>query len=164
MEQGQEREGARSENDSRSLEERIQYLEDVRAAEAVLVAYARCVDEQDAAGLAALFTEEGQLCVPGAEPVTGRARIVKLYGRLLGALSASTHVVSNFETELTAPDRACVRCVLWAWEGFGSSLSFVGPENRLSFGRYVGQLVRQGGGQWQMASLTISFAGQTAKS
>lgn len=164
MKQEQEREGARRENDFRSLEERIRHLEDVRAAEAVLVAYARCVDEQDATGLAALFTEEGRLCVPGAEPVIGRARIAKLYGRLLGALSASTHVVSNFETELIAPDRACVRCVLWAWEGFGGSLSFAGPKNRLSFGRYVGQLVRQGGGQWQMTSLTISFAGQTAES
>lgn len=164
MELEQERDEARYESDFRLLEERVRRLEDMRAAEAVLVAYARCVDEQDATGLAALFTEEGRLCVPGAEPVIGRARIAKLYGRLLGALSASTHVVSNFETELIAPDRACVRCVLWAWEGFGGSLSFAGPKNRLSFGRYVGQLVRQGGGQWQMTSLTISFAGQTAES
>lgn len=161
MKQEQEREGARRENDFRLLEERVRHLEDVRAAEAVLVAYARCVDEQDATELAALFTEEGQLCVPGAEPVIGRTRIAKLYGRLLGALSASAHVVSNFETELITPDRARVRCVLWAWEGFDGSLSFAAPENRLSFGRYVGQLLRQGDGRWRMTSLTISFAGQT---
>lgn len=149
---------------SRSLEERVQRLEDLRAVEEVLVAYARCVDEGDAAGVAALFTEKGQLRVPEADPLVGRAHIAKVYGRLLGALKASTHVVSNFEACMIAPDRAFARCVLWAWEGFSGSLSFANEKNRLSFGRYEAQLVREGDGRWRMAALAISFAGQTASS
>ena len=147
-------------SDALSLEERVQRLEDRQAVEAVLVSYAHQVDARDAEGVAELFTEDGQLQVPGAAPLIGRARIAKVYGRLLGALKSSTHVVSNFEVAFTAPDCVAVTCVLWAWEGFDGSLHFGGAENRFSFGRYAAQLVREEEGRWRMASLAISFAGQ----
>lgn len=148
--------------DRDSLEERVRRLEDLRAVEAVLVAYARCVDGRDAEGVGALFTEEGTLRVPEASPLVGRDRIANVYRRLLGALKASTHVVSNQEARLVGPDRAEVRCVLWAWEGFEGSLVFEGAQNRFSFGRYEAVMVRGEDGRWLMESLTISFAGQTA--
>lgn len=147
--------------DALSLEERIQRLENARAVEGVLVSYARCVDRRDAEGVAALFTANGVLRVPKGKPLAGREHIARVYRSLLGALAASTHVVSNFETQLAEPCRAKVKCVLWAWEGFESPLVFAGPCNRFSFGRYEAELVCEADGCWRIEELVISFAGQT---
>lgn len=147
-----------------TLEERVRRLEDVRAIEEVVSHYARCVDALDAEGVAAVFTEEGQLCGPGFPPVCGRAKIAKLYGRLLPAIALSAHGVSNIQVCVTAPDAAVAHCALWAWDGTGESLSFgddVVEENQFSFGRYEFALVREPDGEWRASAMNIHFAGQT---
>lgn len=147
-----------------TLAERVQRLEDVRAIEETIAHYARCVDDCDAEGVAAIFSEEGRLCGPGFPPVCGRAKIARLYGKLLPAISLSTHVVSNVQVCVTAPDAAVAHCVLWAWDGAGEGLSFgddVAGENQFSFGRYEFAFVRESDGEWRVTAMNIHFAGQT---
>lgn len=149
-------------------EERVQRLEDVRAIEESMAHYARAVDEGDAEGVAALFTAEGCLCGPGFPPVCGRAKIEKLYGRLLPAIAASSHGVSNAQVCVTGPATALAYCVLWAWDGMGADarLSFADgavAANQFSFGRYEFSLVREADGEWRVAAMNIHFAGQTGE-
>ena len=72
-----------------SLEERVARIEARDRVEELLAHYARCVDAQDAQGVGAAFTEDGEMCNPGMPALKGRARITKLYGKLL-------HVVASY--------------------------------------------------------------------
>lgn len=146
-----------------SLEERVARLENRCSIAEAIAHYARCVDERDAAGVAAFFTEDGSLYGPGFPAVRGRATIERLYGRLLPAMHSSTHIVSNLQVLEEGPDAALAACVLGAWEGFGDCLAFddAQGENRFSLGRYEFHLVREPDGQWRADAMRISFAGQT---
>ena len=79
--------------ESPSLEERVARIEARERVEELLTHYARCVDAQDAQGVGAAFTEDGEMCNPGMPALKGRARIAKLYGKLLPALRTSSHVI-----------------------------------------------------------------------
>ena len=51
--------------ESPSLEERVARIEARDRVEELLAHYARCVDAQDAQGVGAAFTEDGEMCNPG---------------------------------------------------------------------------------------------------
>ena len=81
--------------ESPSLEERVARIEARDRVEELLAHYARCVDAQDAQGVGAAFTEDGEMCNPGMPALKGRARITKLYGKLLPAFLRSGAVLAR---------------------------------------------------------------------
>lgn len=143
-----------------SLEARIARLEAERAIRETIAHYARCVDARDGEGAASIFTEDGQLCGPGAPAVQGRNRIARLYGKLLGRMTSSTHLVGNEQVLFTSENSAMLHCALLAWEGFGEALD-TGDANRFSLGRYELDMVREDDGEWRARTMTVVFAGQT---
>lgn len=141
-----------------TLEARVARLEDERAIKEVICHYARCVDLQDAAGVASIFTEDGAFCGPVMDPLKGKANIQKVYTYLLGKLNSSTHMVGNEQVLFTGADSAILYCCFIAWEGFHEALV---PDDRFTMGRYELDLVREADGEWRARALYVSFAGQT---
>ena len=79
--------------ESPSLEERVARIEARDRVEELLAHYARCVDAQDAQGVGAAFTEDGEMCNPGMPALKGRARITKLLWEVVAGVA---HVISPY--------------------------------------------------------------------
>lgn len=73
--------------------EQLRWLVDRAAISDLLVEYARCVDEKDWAGFAALYTSDGVLEIVGGRR-TGHAEI-EAAGELVAAFDATHHVSTN---------------------------------------------------------------------
>ncbi|HET9822052.1 MAG TPA: nuclear transport factor 2 family protein [Burkholderiaceae bacterium] len=88
---------------------------------------AACVDSRDAAGLAALFTPDGELQRPSGTPLQGRAAIEQAYAqRPPGRLTR--HLVTNLRVEVESPRRARAHSLVLLWSG--SSDDAQGPQGR----------------------------------
>ena len=149
---GVDAQGCITENAERILA-RMQAREQV---EELLAHYARCVDVQDAQGVAAVFCEDGALCNPGMAAVEGRARIAKLYGKLLPAMRTSSHLIGAQQVRFASEDAALVHAAFQAWD------SYAAPDapDCFSFGFYEVEARREADGAWRIAALNINFAGQ----
>ena len=156
VEQGIMSTAADGETKDASLESRIAQMEDRVRIEELLAHYARCVDTQDAEGVAAAFTEDGQMCNPGMPALAGRARIARLYGKLLPAMRTSSHLIGAQQVHFVDGDRALVHAAFQAWDSYNA----VDALDCLSFGFYEVEAVREADGEWRMAALNINFAGQ----
>lgn len=139
-----------------SLEERVARIEARDRVEELLAHYARCVDAQDAQGVGAAFTEDGEMCSPGMPALKGRARITKLYGRLLPALRTSSHLIGAQQVLFASSERALVHAAFQAWDSYKADDAL----DCFSFGFYEVEAVREADGEWRMAALSINFAGQ----
>ena len=137
-------------------EERLARIEDRFALEELLAHYARCVDEQDAAGVAAAFTADGRLETIGNPAIAGRERIAKLYGRLLGEISASSHLLGTVQVHFPTHEGAVAACTFLAWDSYVAQ----SRPDELSHGRYEASAVREPDGLWRLAALRICFAAQ----
>ncbi|PTT77452.1 hypothetical protein DBR42_25145 [Pelomonas sp. HMWF004] len=111
---------------------------------------AHCIDAPDPAGLAALFTEGGELHRPSADAVQGRAAIEAVY-RSRPAERLTRHLVVSTLVELQAPDqaRALSRVLLWV----GDQNDAPGAQGRPRrgaplLGRFDDRLRRQPDGLW----------------
>lgn len=79
----------------------------------LLTEFARCLDDQDFAGYAALFTEDGVLRMPGAEH-RGRAGLAEYVAADLGRYHRTQHLITNHRVESGAghaTSRAAMRAV-----------------------------------------------------
>lgn len=92
------------------------------------------VDTQNYEGFAALFTEDGILCRPGAEPLQGRAAIIASY-RSKPAERITRHLLSNTLVQLASDTQAHAtsNVLLWA----GNITDPAGPFGRPLQGRQV---------------------------
>ncbi len=142
-----------------TLEERISALEDVRAIEEALYHYAWAVDMKNAQGVASCFTADGAIRAPGSDrALAPQEAIAKVYGKLLGSMTSSTHLLSNVQVQLVSATQAVAHAPFASWEGFHEALV---AEDRFTFGRYEASLEKEADGQWRIKVLCISFAGQT---
>ena len=142
--------------ESPSLEERVARIEARDRVEELLAHYARCVDAQDAQGVGAAFTEDGEMCNPGMPALKGRARITKLYGKLLLELRTSSHLIGAQQVLFASSERALVHAAFQAWDSYKADDVL----DCFSFGFYEVEAVREADGEWRMAALNINFAGQ----
>ena len=78
-----------------TLEERVHRLEDIEAIKSIMYNYARCTDNLDPEGIAAMFTETGTFCSPVLGNPTGREEIAALYAKLLPGTHSSSHLIGN---------------------------------------------------------------------
>lgn len=136
--------------------ERIARLEDRIRIEELLAHYARCVDTQDAAGVAAAFLPDGCICGPNLQPVVGSERIHKLYRRLLSAMKSSLHLVGSQQVLFESPNCAVVHAAFYAWDSY---LDEADPDC-YSFGFYEAKALKEEDGEWRFSALNIHFAGQ----
>lgn len=141
---------------TQTIERRLARLEAREAIEELLPHYARCVDCQDAHGVAAAFAEDGALCNPGMPPLAGRARIERLYGKLLPAMRTSSHLIGAQQVLFTGEDAALVHAAFQAWDSYAAD----DAPDCFSFGFYEAEVKRQPNGQWAFVALSIDFAGQ----
>ena len=139
-----------------SLEERVARIEARERVEELLAHYARCVDVQDAQGVGAVFAEDGEMCNPGMPALKGRARIAKLYGKLLPALRTSSHLIGAQQVLFESSEKALVHAAFQAWDSYRAD----DAPDCFSFGFYEVEAVREADGEWRMAALNINFAGQ----
>src|SRR4051794_1112531 len=87
------------------FEARLRRLEDIETARGIFHTYAHTLDEPHAGAVAALFTEDGILRVPGAE-VAGRRAIEDFYETALAAEpSLKRHFIVNARVADTTPGR-----------------------------------------------------------
>lgn len=78
----------------------------------LLTEFARCLDDRDFTGYAALFTEDGALRMPGAEH-HGRAGLAEYVETDLGRYHRTQHLITNHRVETDA-DRATSRASVHA--------------------------------------------------
>lgn len=101
-----------------------------RACEHVVISYARASDLGDADHAAALFTEDGQLEMPGGRTYTGRAAI-RLRLRDQPSGQVSRHLLSNLTVERRGPavatGRSCVTIYRATRTGGTGPLPLLGP-------------------------------------
>ena len=86
----------------------------------------------------------------------GRARITKLYGKLLPELHTSSHLIGAQQVLFVSSERALVHAAFQAWDSYKADDAL----DCFSFGFYEVEAVREADGEWRMAALNINFAGQ----
>ena len=123
----------------------------------VLEAAAR-TDAQEHEAFAALFTPDGVLVRPGAEPLVGRAAIVASY-RTRPATRITRHLVTNSMVDVHGDGRAHVRSTVLLWSG--STETTVERFGRLAdpveaLGAFDDVMVRTEEG-WRIARREASF-------
>ncbi|MGP3980549.1 nuclear transport factor 2 family protein [Streptomyces sp. KR80] len=90
----------------------LRLLVDRMAISDLLVAFARCLDEKDYDGYAALFTEDGILRLPGVEH-QGRAGLAAFVANDLGRYERTHHISTNHQIAVDG-DSATSRSYLQA--------------------------------------------------
>lgn len=139
---------AGAQDNSLSVEERLQRVEAELAIQRVLVDYAATQDARDYAGYAALFAQEGQW-VNGNAVYTGREAIYQMLIDLYGETpedfinSDSYHISTNFQIDVDG-DRATARS--------RHLLIMRGPNGEptpMLGGRYEDEFIRENG-EWKI--------------
>lgn len=122
----------------------------VQAYQTLVLRAAACVDGNDFAGLASLFTEDGVLVRPNAEPLHGREAIRLAYARR-PADRITRHLVTNSLVTVEAPGHATVHSYVLLWTA--AAQDAVGPSGRLAqarqlVGEFDDRMLRDAGGGW----------------
>ncbi|MBL8280182.1 MAG: nuclear transport factor 2 family protein [Pelomonas sp.] len=120
---------------------------------------AHCIDAPDPAGLAALFTVQGELHRPSGEPAQGRDAIEAAY-RNRPAARLTRHLVVSTLVEMQAADTACAlsRVLLWVGDA-GDPAGAQGRPRRGAplLGKFTDRLRRQPDGHWLIERRDASF-------
>lgn len=121
---------------------------------------ARCVDDGDAHGIAALFAEDGVLQRPSGEPLQGREAIRASYAAR-PAERITRHLVTNTVINLQSDGSAHAKSRVLLWSG--SSDTPDSPFGRQAqprelVGEFDDLLQRQSDGAWRIVRRTASFA------
>jgi 3-phenylpropionate/cinnamic acid dioxygenase small subunit len=93
----------------------------------LVIQAATLTDAQDHEGFAALFTEDGVLIRPAAQPLQGRAAIVTSY-RTRPPGRITRHLISNTRVTLESDTQAQASSYVLLWNGLESDA--VGPFGR----------------------------------
>ena len=95
---------------------------------------AECADQHRPADLAALFTADGRLQRPNAQPLIGREAIAAAYAQR-PADRISRHMVTNCRVDVASADEARATTVVLLW--FGSTNDAPGAKGRPAQGEQV---------------------------
>lgn len=138
-------------------------LSDLQDITDVLHAYARAIDDNRPADVAALFTEDVVLDYGGDYTnLVGRPLAQKFFaGGTSRLYKRSAHHVSNVEIEFTSDDAANSIAYVNAWHEFNQEAFDVDMPNAWIYGRYIDELVRQDDA-WLIAKRTFRAMGHDA--
>lgn len=144
-----------SDEHDEAIEERLQRLEDERRIEALFPRYARFVDDGDAAGIPGMFAKNGKMVVSGGHTIKGSEKIGQLFGKLLGDIKASNHLVGHPLVTWTGACRALAEAAFQAWDSYKD-----GRPDCYTYGRYLLEVARSASGEWEIETFTFDFATQ----
>ncbi len=113
------------------------------------------MDNGDAAGIAGMFAENCKMVVSGGYTLEGSEKIGQLFGKLLGNIEASNHLVGYPLTTWTSTNRAQAEAALQAWDSYKD-----GRPDCYTYGRYLLEVVRTANGDWEIETFTFDFATQ----
>ncbi len=125
----------------------------------VVLAYARCMDARDFAGVAAQFTDDAVVHYAhlGGELV-GRAQVEAYLTRAVGrGTEATSHHCSNIEITFDGPDTATVETYLYAWHRLSGAV----PHYEV-WGRYHDRMVRTASG-WRIAERRLTVVAERGR-
>lgn len=132
------------------MNEPMDHLLAQQACRDLVLRAAACADAGDAQALAQLFTEDGVLVRPNAEPLRGRAAIHAAYAqRPAGRITR--HLVSNTLVEFDTPVAAQALSYVVLWAGAQSDAD--GPSGRPAaarqmVGEFADRFLRMADGRW----------------
>lgn len=120
---------------------------------------ARCVDQQDYEGFAALFTEDGVLQRPNGDPLHGRAAMVAAY-RARPASRITRHLLGGTVVDVLSGGEALAFSNVLLFAGDSSDAG--GPNGRPARGPQVAgefedRLRRCEDGRWRIAHRVARF-------
>jgi ketosteroid isomerase-like protein len=120
---------------------------------------ARLVDQQDYEAFAALFTEDGVLQRPNAEPLLGRAAMVAAY-RARPATRITRHLLAGTVVDVLSADEALAFSAVLLWVGDRADAE--GPSGRPARGAQVAgefedRLRRGDDGRWRISHRIARF-------
>lgn len=143
----------------RSLEERIQRLEDRASIEECMYHYTNSCDNCDPAGMASCFTETGILSWGDVydSQLEGREAILASLQKMMGSATTGTHLISNMQIYFETKDSALVHCYMHSWQCFKD---YPRTSDCYTYGRYELQVVRDTDGEWRFQSFKLIMAGQ----
>jgi hypothetical protein len=119
-------------------------------------AYCRYADCLDIEGMLSVFTADCEFRFgPGDDVIVGIDAIRDWYHLEVDRTVASLHIVSNFEVDFDAPDRARSRCALHSWKRFREA-----ADDRHRYVHYVDEWVRTGT-DWKQSRLEYLVIGET---
>ena len=142
------------------LVERVWALETRQSVVELFNHYARCVDLKDAAGVAGVFTDDGELCGPRGTLVSERDCIQAVYRRLLGELRTSSHLIGGVQVQIVSEDRAVAHAAFQAWDSYLPDDEGKCKSDCFSFGQYEAIAVLEADGEWRFARFGVWFNGQ----
>jgi uncharacterized protein (TIGR02246 family) len=128
----------------------MRHEEMLRTVRDVYFAYADAADAADTEAFADLFTDDCRF--DGGAPSTGRARIARHAGRVLGLFTATSHHISNVRVHSYTADSAVATAAVIAWHRKLDGDTFQ------AFARYESTLRREGD-RWRFSHHTIRVAG-----
>lgn len=116
----------------------------------VVIRAAACVDANDAATFARLFTDDGVLVRPAGKPLIGRDAIRQAYEQR-SADRITRHLVTNMLVDVNLPDQASVRSYVLLWSGSAGDEdgeSGRPAKSRQLVGEFKDHFVRDNEGAW----------------
>ena len=132
----------------RTLESRIQRLEDLHAIGQLRARYCQLLDDGNWASLAETFTEDGAFV--GLSTARGRANLIEFFsGLAAGGLTAWWHFSANETIDL---DGDVATGMTWLYQP-----CVVDGEAQIAAGRYTDQMVRCVDGQWRFQERKVTF-------
>ena len=145
------------EEPQRTLEERVQRLEDIRAIEECMYSYVRYADCFDAEGMASAFTQDACLFwgtgdIPNAQ---GRDCIYRHLLSLTGSMSTQEHFCGGFQMKFEADGTVTGDCCMHSWQ-------LPKDENQqelFCYGHYEFSAVREDS-EWRFAQLRLVLNGK----
>ncbi len=120
----------------------------------LLVGFARCLDERDFAGYAALFTDDCRLRLPGAEH-HGREGLAEFVAADLGRYHRTQHLSTNHQVRIhpgEAGDTASSRSYLYAVHLRGAE----DPTDWWSVGGWYDNTYRREGAAWRIHTVDVT--------
>lgn len=135
-----------------SADARLRLLLDRTEISDLLVRFARCLDERDFAGYAALFTEDCRLRLPGAEH-RRKPGLAEFVAADLGRYHRTQHLSTNHQVEIhEGGDTASSRSYLYAVH----LRSAEDPTDWWSVGGWYDNTYRREGGVWRIRTVEVT--------
>ncbi|MBM4763660.1 nuclear transport factor 2 family protein [Bacillus sp. B15-48] len=148
----------------KTLEERIQVLEDIEAIKEVMHHYSRCADIGDADGMIACFSDDSTTVFileneegKREEYCFTKQDTYDFYKRALRAVESSSHHVSNEQILFETKDMAIGYLYLYSWQRFKAQVNKLDLHR---WGRYEIRYVREEDNEWRIKNLRLLAAGE----
>jgi uncharacterized protein (TIGR02246 family) len=143
----------------KTLEERVQRLEDIESIKGILYNYCYGCDINDPVVTAACFTDDAVVCMNDNAVFKGKKAIEEFYAKALPNAVTGSHFVTNMQIWFETPDSAIMFAYIRAWQTYRD---YPKVADCHLYGRYETRAVREADGEWRLNYLRLVVAGNHA--